>query len=163
MSNPLVSVIMPVYNGEQFLRLALDSVFAQNYRPLDIIVVDDGSTDHSADIACSFKGVRYFYQENQGDGLARNHGIAQAQGDFISFLVADDLWAPHKTYVQIEYLKKKADRPHREKLQYLRGRVSSQCFLLPQVRGFSVRNNECCHPIHWRAWRYHRSIHHRSQ
>lgn len=101
---PLVSVIIPVYNGARYLRAALDSVFAQTYRPLEVIVVDDGSSDESGAIAQSFPEVHYIRQENQGVAAARNHGIDAAHGDFYAFLDQDDLWTPEKLKLQIEYL-----------------------------------------------------------
>ena len=107
MSNtPLVSVIIPVYNGDHHLAEALESVLAQTYRPIEIIVVDDGSTDNSANIARSYKEVRYIYQPNQGVAVARNTGISQACGEFIAFLDQDDLWTPNKLSIQIDYLVK---------------------------------------------------------
>jgi glycosyltransferase involved in cell wall biosynthesis len=102
--NSLVSIIIPVYNGEKYLAQALESVAAQDYAPLEVIVVDDGSTDGTAQIAQSRAGVRYTYQANQGSGSARNTGLAAATGDFIAFLDADDLWLPGKLHAQMEYL-----------------------------------------------------------
>ncbi len=102
---PLVSVIIPVYNGERYLAEAIDSVFAQDYHPFEIIVVDDGSVDDTADIAKLYKDdVRYIYQSNQGHAAAKNTGISVAEGEFIAFLDADDLWAPHKLRAQIGFL-----------------------------------------------------------
>jgi glycosyltransferase involved in cell wall biosynthesis len=101
---PLVSVIIPVYNGARFLRAALESVFAQTYRPIEVIVVDDGSTDDGGGIAQSFPDVRYMRQENQGVAAARNNGIEAARGEFFAFLDHDDLWTPEKVRVQIEHL-----------------------------------------------------------
>jgi Predicted glycosyltransferases len=101
---PLVSIIVPVYNGERYLRAALESIFAQTYRPLEVIVVDDGSVDDSGVIAQSFPEVRYIRQENQGVAAARNHGIETARGEFYAFLDQDDLWTPEKLTVQISYL-----------------------------------------------------------
>jgi glycosyltransferase involved in cell wall biosynthesis len=93
----LISVIIPVYNGDKYLAEAIESVLAQNGFRLDVIVVDDGSTDNTARVAESFgSSVRYCYQINAGPGAARNKGIALALGDFISFLDADDLWTPDK-------------------------------------------------------------------
>ena len=104
MEHPLVSVIIPVYNGERYLAEAIESVLAQTYRLIEIIVVNDGSVDGTADIARSYKEVRYIYQTNQGHGAAMNAGIKIAQGEFIAFLDADDLWTPNKLSVQIGYL-----------------------------------------------------------
>jgi glycosyltransferase involved in cell wall biosynthesis len=98
---PLVSVIIPVYNGARYLRAALDSVFAQTYRPFEVIVVDDGSSDDSGVIAQSFAEVRYIRQTNQGVAAARNHGIDVARGEYLAFLDQDDLWTPEKLKVQI--------------------------------------------------------------
>jgi glycosyltransferase involved in cell wall biosynthesis len=105
MDMPLVSAIIPVYNGERYLAEALQSIFDQDYRPLEVIVVDDGSTDGTAAVARSFD-VRYVYQPNAGHAAARNAGIAIAKGEFIAPLDADDLWAPNKLSVQIDYLLK---------------------------------------------------------
>src|ERR1043165_3045241 len=102
--NPLVSVIIPVYNGARHLRAALESVFAQTYRSFEVIVVDDGSVDESAIIAQSFPEVRYIHQTNCGVAAARNHGIEAARGEFLAFLDQDDLWTPDKLRLQIEYL-----------------------------------------------------------
>lgn len=104
MTSPLVSVIVPVYNGARFLRAALESVVAQSYRPMEIIVVDDGSTDASAAIAKSFADVLYLRQTNQGVTAARNAGLAAARGDFLAFLDQDDLWTPGKLRLQVGYL-----------------------------------------------------------
>lgn len=99
-----VSVIIPVYNGEQYLAEALDSVWAQDYRPLEVIVIDDGSTDRTAEIARANSNVGYVYQPNQGHAAAKNAGIARATGDLLAFLDADDLWLPRKLTAQVEYL-----------------------------------------------------------
>ena len=106
MDKPLVSVIVPVYNCERYLGFAIQSILEQDYHPFEIIVIDDGSTDDSSEIARSFKEVHYIYQSNQGVAVARNVGIAVAQGEFIAFLDADDLWAPNKLSVQVDYLLK---------------------------------------------------------
>jgi len=102
--HPLVSVIIPVYNGARYLRAALESVFAQTYRPFEVIVVDDGSVDDSGDIAQSFPEVRYLRQENQGVAAARNNAIDAARGEFFAFLDQDDLWTPEKLRLQIGHL-----------------------------------------------------------
>jgi glycosyltransferase involved in cell wall biosynthesis len=94
--NPLVSAIIPVYNGEKYLEEAIQSIISQTYRPIQIIVVDDGSTDGSRDIVKSFHDICYIYQANSGHASARNRGIQHAKDDFLAFLDADDLWLPVK-------------------------------------------------------------------
>jgi glycosyltransferase involved in cell wall biosynthesis len=100
----LVSVIVPVYNGAQYLEAAITSIFAQDYRSIEVIVVDDGSIDDSAQVAKSFKDIRYMFQQNSGPAAARNSGINSANGDFIAFLDSDDLWMPDKLSLQTNYL-----------------------------------------------------------
>lgn len=103
MNRPTVSVIIPVYNGERYLAEAIESVLAQTYRPIEIIVVDDGSTDGSAHIAKGYGSpVRYFFQSNRGTGAARNRGVGLAVGNFLAFLDQDDLWVADKLTVQME-------------------------------------------------------------
>lgn len=98
---PLVSVLIGVYNGAPYLGAALDSVFAQTYRPLEVIVVDDGSDDGSAEVARSY-GDRlvYAYQPNAGNGSARNHATRLASGELFAFMDADDLSAPDRVELQ---------------------------------------------------------------
>ncbi len=103
MDHPLVSVIIPVRNGEKHLGRALESVFAQGYEPLEVIVVDDGSTDGTRTVAKSFSAVTLLSQSNRGPAAARNTGIAAAQGDPLAFLDADDRWLPGKLDAQIGY------------------------------------------------------------
>lgn len=92
---PTVSVITPCYNGGRFLRATIDSVLGQTLPVLEMIVVDDGSTDDSAAIAESFGGpVRVIRQANQGESVARNVAIREARGEYLQFLDADDLLAP---------------------------------------------------------------------
>lgn len=103
-----VSVIIPVYNGEAFLAGAIESIQQQNYQPLEIIIVDDGSTDATAAIAQGLKdaSIRYFYQSNQGPSAARNKGLQMARGDVIGFLDADDLWTEGSLKYQLQCLEK---------------------------------------------------------
>ncbi len=104
---PLVSVIIPLYNGSQFIEETLNSAFAQDYKPLEVIVVDDGSTDYGADIVKKHHSpVRYLFQENQGNAAARNHGIRKGQGEFIALLDQDDLWEKHKIKTHVDYMLK---------------------------------------------------------
>ena len=103
MASPLVSCIVPVFNGEAYLREALDSVLAQTYRPIEVVVADDGSTDGTAAIVASYGDVvRHLFQPNAGAPAARNLGLQSAAGDFVAFLDADDLWHPQKLARQVE-------------------------------------------------------------
>ena len=97
MSDPLISCIVTVFNGERFLGEALDSILAQSYRRLEIIVVDDGSTDATAEVAARYaQRIRYLRQPNGGAASAKNRGLSVAQGELIAFLDADDIWHPDK-------------------------------------------------------------------
>lgn len=140
MDGPLVSVVVPLYNGERHLATALNSIFDQDYRPLEVIVVDDGSTDNGAEIARASHRVRYVYQSHQGVAHAWNTGIAAAKGKLIAFLAQDDLWTPNKLSVQVGYM---VDNPH---IQYT---VSKErCFLEPGCsipRGFRTKLLESEH------------------
>lgn len=101
---PFVSVVIPVFNGEAFLREAVESVLAQKYSPLEIIIVDDGSTDGTETMARSLpEPVRYLRQNNAGPAAARNRGIEHAQGSLIAFADADDLWPAAKLELQLPY------------------------------------------------------------
>ena len=101
----LVSVVIPVYNGERFLATAIESVLSQDV-PLEVVVIDDGSTDSSGEIARHFdKPVICIRQDNRGLGAARNAGVEAAQGEFIAFLDADDLWTHDKLAHQLQRLK----------------------------------------------------------
>jgi len=107
--NPLVSVIIPVYNCEQYLGEAIESVLNQTYTALEVLVVDDGSTDQSGDVARSFgTRVRYVHQANAGSGAARNRGLAEVKGDLTAFLDADDRWVETKLTLQIAKLQNAA-------------------------------------------------------
>lgn len=100
-----ISVIIPVYNGAAFLAEALASVLAQQRQPLEIIVVDDGSTDNTASIVQQFgAAVRYIQRANGGPAAARNTGIRAATGLLLAFLDADDRWTPDKLSRQTDYL-----------------------------------------------------------
>jgi glycosyltransferase involved in cell wall biosynthesis len=97
MEESLISCIIPVYNGERYLREALDSIMAQTYRPLEIIIADDGSTDATAALVAGYgKQVRYLFQTNAGTAAACNLGLRAARGEFVAFLAVDDLWHPEK-------------------------------------------------------------------
>ncbi|MCU0497004.1 MAG: glycosyltransferase family 2 protein [Anaerolineae bacterium] len=98
--HPLVSVIIPVYNAAAYIKRAIDSALGQTYPNLEIILIDDGSTDQSAALIQQHYGqdrrVRYGYQVNQGVSAARNRGVQSAQGEFVHFLDSDDWLDPTK-------------------------------------------------------------------
>lgn len=101
-ASPLISCVVPVYDGERFLAAGLESVLAQTVPVDEVIVVDDGSTDGTPEVARSFGDrVIYVRQDNAGPAAARNTGVARARGAFISFLDADDLWEAEKIERQL--------------------------------------------------------------
>ena len=104
MKGPLVSVLVAAYNAERYLGAALESLFAQDYEPLEAIVIDDGSEDGTEAVARSFPGVEYLRQENSGPAAARNNGLSRAQGEFVAILDSDDLLPPNKLSVQVGHL-----------------------------------------------------------
>lgn len=99
------SVVIPCYNGSAFLKETLESALNQTHPPLEVIVIDDGSTDDSAAIAESFgPPVRVIRQENQGESVARNKGIKESNGDWVALLDADDYWKPNKLEEQVSLI-----------------------------------------------------------
>jgi len=102
---PLVSVIIPVWNMKHYVGDALRSAFAQDYRPIEVIVVDDGSTDGSGALARSFpEAVVLEQKQNRGVAAARNLGLEHSRGELIAFLDADDVWEAHKLSLQVAWL-----------------------------------------------------------
>ena len=109
---PTVSVIIPTYKHRDFVLATLDSVFAQTYTDYEIIVVNDGSPDDTREILrplAEAGRIHYIMQENQGQGAARNRGLAEAQGEFVALLDDDDLWPPDKLAWQTASLR---ENPH---------------------------------------------------
>lgn len=106
MNYPLVSVIIPAYNAELYIKEALESVLGQTYQEFEIIVIDDGSTDNQKEIISTLMEkddrIKYFYQENSGVSIARNHGILLSKGDYLAFLDADDVWYPNNLELKVE-------------------------------------------------------------
>lgn len=96
-----VDVVIPAHNAERFLAAAIESVLGQTYPAARIIVVDDGSTDRTRQVAAGYATVEVIGQANEGPGAARNTGIAAGCNPAIAFLDADDRWRPHKLEVQV--------------------------------------------------------------
>jgi glycosyltransferase involved in cell wall biosynthesis len=103
-SNPLVSVVIPAYNSERFLGEAIESVLAQTYATVETIVVDDGSSDGTIEVARAHPGVTVIEQENSGPSAARNRGFAASHGEFIAFHDSDDVMTPDKLAVQVGHM-----------------------------------------------------------
>jgi glycosyltransferase involved in cell wall biosynthesis len=104
--HPLVSIIIPTFNRGRFIAEAINSVLSQTYPNIELIVVDDGSTDETPAIIASIKDSRLHYvrQENRGRSNARNHALSLAKGKFITFLDSDDMYLPGKIDIQVDYL-----------------------------------------------------------
>jgi glycosyltransferase involved in cell wall biosynthesis len=100
---PLVSIIMPVHNGERYIAQAIESALKDFYRPIEVIVVDDGSSDNTAQIIEQFEDVSYIYQDNGGVASARNKGITVSRGEIIAFMDCDDIWQPNRLTVSVSY------------------------------------------------------------
>lgn len=98
--SPLISVMIGAYNAAPYLGEAIESALGQGYEPIELIVVDDGSTDDTADVARSYPQVRVIQQENGGNGSARNRAVENASGELYAFLDADDRFTPGKLRLQ---------------------------------------------------------------
>lgn len=100
----LVSVVIPSYNRANYIGATIESVLGQTYRNIEIIVIDDGSTDNTEDVVSKYlPKVKYIKQKNSERGASRNHGLRLAKGEFISFLDSDDLWLPNKIETDLEF------------------------------------------------------------
>ncbi len=106
MKDSLVSVIMPCFNAEKYIAEAIDSVLKQDYRDLELVIVNDGSSDRSGEIIKAFGDprIRYYEQENQGVSAARNLGLVKSSGSFICFLDADDVMIPSSVSARVQVL-----------------------------------------------------------
>jgi teichuronic acid biosynthesis glycosyltransferase TuaG len=108
---PEVSVIMPAFNASDYIRESIDSVIEQTFTNWELLVIDDGSTDGTSDLIKDYcnqdQRIKYFHQENGKQGKARNLGISYANGKYIAFLDADDLWIPEKLEIQLQQIKEK--------------------------------------------------------
>lgn len=107
--NPLISVIMVVYNREKYIREALESILADQYSPKEIIVVDDGSSDNTVKIVADFPDVILLCQENCGVSVARNVGIRASKGAYITFLDSDDIWMPGRIEAGLDFFNRQPE------------------------------------------------------
>lgn len=106
--NDKISVIIPFYNGKEWLEEALGSVLSQTLEPYEIIIVNDGAIENIDDLVEKYQDkIIYIKQENRGAANARNNGIKHSSGDYIAFLDSDDLWLPDKLKIQLNYMKEK--------------------------------------------------------
>ena len=97
MPKPLVSVVIPSYNRAQYIAETIESVLAQTYNNIEVVVIDDGSKDNTREVVEPYSPrVRYVWQENSERGASRNHGLRLSKGEFLAFLDSDDLWLPNK-------------------------------------------------------------------
>lgn len=108
MNTPLISVIIPIYNGSKYIEETLQSIAEQTYPAIEVVIIDDGSTDNTAEIVKKHD-VTYVYQENKGVSAALNLGVEVAKGDYIASIDADDLWDKNKSTKQMELFQADAD------------------------------------------------------
>jgi glycosyltransferase involved in cell wall biosynthesis len=110
--DPLVTVVIPVFNGERFIAQALDSVLRQTFTDWELVIVDDGSTDATAqriEPYLQLPSIRYIRQKNRGSGSARNRALSVAKGRYVALLDHDDLWLPDKLLMQMDLLATQPD------------------------------------------------------
>lgn len=141
----LVSVIIPFYSNKKWLHEALESVYKQTYKNLEIIIINDGSKENIDDlIKINESRIKYFIQENRGPGAARNFGIKYAQGSFIAFLDSDDLWSEKKIATQVSYMLKTGYKwSHTDYKQF--GRKNN--YIKTKIRGWILPSCLIWNPI----------------
>lgn len=101
----LVSIIIPTFNRASWLKGAIESVLEQNFKNYELLIIDDGSTDHTSEIVTNYSDkVKYYYQSNKGPSAARNLGINEAQANLIAFLDSDDRWLKKKLQIQVDLM-----------------------------------------------------------
>lgn len=163
LKTPLVSVVIATYNMGKFLPEAMDSALNQTYENIEVIVIDDGSSDDTKEVIKSYltdTRVRYIVQENKGQSSAKNKGICESRGEYVAFLDADDIWVPEKLEMQIPVFAKAKnigivyarmlyiDETGRGirilNTELFRGQISSQLFVCNFVGfGTAVVKREC--------------------
>lgn len=134
-----VSVIIPTFNRASFLKRAVDSVLDQSYKEFELIVIDDGSTDNTAELIKAYdKQLKYIYQENKGPAHAKNTGIRESKADFIAFLDSDDRWAKDKLQSQLESMQANPDYliSHTQEIWHKNGKLLNQKQKHKKYNGF---------------------------
>ena len=127
---PFFSAVVPTYNRRRFIKTCLDSVLKQTFGDLEVIVVDDGSTDKTMDILAEYQGsgINYLYTEHSGVSHARNAGIRNSNGKYIAFLDSDDRWDERKLEITYKYIEDYPDINifHTDEIWYRRGKILKQ-------------------------------------
>ncbi len=150
MKPPYFSAIIPTYNRKPFLKKAIDSVLSQTFSDIEIIIIDDGSTDGTKEFISNYRDRRiiYKYQKNHGVSKARNEALKIARGKYIAFLDSDDWWLPGKLKRAHEYIKKYPDTKifHTEEVWYREGKLLNQKKKHKKPSGFVYKNalSLCC-------------------
>ncbi|MCT7987997.1 glycosyltransferase family 2 protein [Laspinema olomoucense] len=147
----LISVIVPVYNLEQYIVETIQSVLAQTYKHFELIVIDDGSTDKTAEICEEFQEpkLKLIRQRNKGANAARNAGVRAAKGDYIAFLDGDDLWFPEKLAKHIKHLEQSPEVG----ISYSQSAFIDEAgnpmglYQMPKLTDITVRDVLCRNPI----------------
>lgn len=156
MKDPLVTVIIPCFNAVSYLCEAIESALAQSYKPIEVIVVDDGSTDGSGDLADSYaSGVRVIHQANQGEGPARNTGIRASHGAFLAFLDADDWWDSEFIQTRIKEFQSNpelgvvfSDAHYVSRAKTRVAPPQERTFFAPPAGAMWMLDRKCCFPVH---------------
>jgi teichuronic acid biosynthesis glycosyltransferase TuaG len=156
LNNPIISIITPAYNAASFIDETICSVIHQTYTDWEMIIVNDGSTDSTAEVVQSLVNtdsrIRYIHQANGKQGKARNTAIAAAVGQYLAFLDADDVWHPTKLELQVKAIEsglgdvvfcdgwwlKDTDHPEANPVNTPKGRQDADAFYQKQLRGYSI-------------------------
>ena len=127
---PFFSVIIPTYNRRDFLKTSLDSVLNQTFKDFEVIVVDDGSTDHTITLLSEYRGsgVNYLFTSHNGVSHARNSGIKVSRGEYVAFLDSDDRWEERKLEITHRYIKEYPEIKifHTDEIWYRKGKILNQ-------------------------------------
>lgn len=152
-----VSVIIPLYNGEIYIRRAIEAVLSQTYKDFEIIVVDDGSSDGSSEIVKNLsrfdQRIHYFHQKNEGIVGALNRGLALSSGKYIAFCDQDDWWLPEKLRVQVEFLDKhdSIDLIYADCFMFENDLIKENTFARSRNLEFCRSNDgDCCMQMFWK-------------